>query len=143
MSDNQIPLVDYLVLGDSPHLQARECVSCGARYFDRRNGCAQCFGTSFELRAVPAEGVVQAFTIVRTAAPGIDVPFVAAVIDCAGTAVSANIIGIEPDPALISTGMRVRIALHSLGADDNGTEAIGFGFAPIPANEKDHDRANT
>ena len=36
----QIPLVDYLVLGDEPHLVANECTSCGARFFDRRNACA-------------------------------------------------------------------------------------------------------
>ena len=39
---DQVPLVDYLVLGDSPHLVASECVACGARYFDRRNACASC-----------------------------------------------------------------------------------------------------
>src|SRR5215204_6421191 len=44
----QVPLVDYLVLGDSPHLVANQCTSCGARFFDRRNACAGCFGTSFE-----------------------------------------------------------------------------------------------
>ena len=32
---DQIPLVNYLVLGDKPHLVANECASCGARYFDR------------------------------------------------------------------------------------------------------------
>ena len=38
----QIPLVDYLVLGDQPHLVAQECDHCGARFFDRRNACASC-----------------------------------------------------------------------------------------------------
>jgi len=33
---------DYLVLGDDPHLVASECTECGARYFDRRNACANC-----------------------------------------------------------------------------------------------------
>jgi hypothetical protein len=26
--------------------------------------------------------------------------------------------------------MKVRLATYSLGADDNGTEAVGFGFEP-------------
>ena len=43
----QIPLVDYLVLGDEPHLVANECTACGARFFDRRNACAACGGTEF------------------------------------------------------------------------------------------------
>jgi uncharacterized protein len=36
----QMPVVDYLVLGDEPHLEANACTSCGALFFDRRNACA-------------------------------------------------------------------------------------------------------
>jgi uncharacterized OB-fold protein len=37
----QIPLVGYLMLDDGePHLVASECTMCGARFFDRRNACA-------------------------------------------------------------------------------------------------------
>ena len=43
----QVPLVDYLQLGEQPHLTAHRCVDCGARYFDRRNACASCFGDRF------------------------------------------------------------------------------------------------
>ena len=49
----KIAMVDYLVLGDDPHLVANECTSCGARYFDRRNACASCFATGF---ASPGNG---------------------------------------------------------------------------------------
>ncbi|MGH9026495.1 MAG: Zn-ribbon domain-containing OB-fold protein [Acidimicrobiia bacterium] len=127
----QIPLVEYLVLGDAPHLRAFECTACGARFFDRRNACASCFGTAFRDVDLPAEGEVRAYTIVAHAAPGIPTPFVAAVIDCRGTSVRANVINVSPDPAQVSVGMKVRLATYSLGADDNGLEAIGFGFEPI------------
>ena len=40
---DQIPLVDYLMLGDEPHLVANECTGCGARYFDRRNAWVEGF----------------------------------------------------------------------------------------------------
>jgi uncharacterized OB-fold protein len=126
----QVPLVDYLVLGDAPHLVANQCTACGARFFDRRNACASCSGTSFEKVAIATEGEVRAFTIVTLAAPGVPVPFVAAVVDCDGTSVRGNIINTEPDPEHVKLGMRVRLATFSLGADDQGTEAIGFGFEP-------------
>lgn len=127
---NQIPLVDYLVLGDDPHLVANECTACGARYFDRRNACASCSGTEFRKVRVPNEGEVRAFTIVTFAAPGIPVPFVASIIDCGGTSVRANLINVEPTPEHVSLGMKVRLATYPLGTDDAGTEAIGFGFEP-------------
>lgn len=125
-----VPLVDYLVLGDQPHLEANQCTSCGARFFDRRNACASCFASGFEKVAVPTDGVVRAFTIVTFAAPGVPVPFVSAIVDCGGTSVRGNIINTEPDPEHVTLGMNVRLATYSLGVDDNGTEAIGFGFEP-------------
>ena len=114
----QIPLVDYLVLdGDDPHLVAQECTNCGARYFDRRNACANCFAGEFTTVPIPTDGTVRAFTIVAFAAPGIPTPFVAA--------------NVEPDAEHVHDGMRVRLATHSIGADSEGTEAIGFGFEPV------------
>jgi uncharacterized protein len=127
----QIPLVDYLVLGDHPHLTAHACTSCGARFFDRRNACASCGATDFTTVDVPTNGEVQAFTIVAFAAPGVPVPYVAALVDCEGTSVRANLINVEPDPEHVTLGMPVRLATNVVGADANGTEAIGFGFEPV------------
>jgi uncharacterized protein len=127
----QIPLVDYLELGDDPHLVANECTDCGARFFDRRNACAACGGTDFKKVRVANTGEVRAFTIVAFAAPGIPVPFVAAVVDCEGTSVRANLINVTPDPEHVSLGMKVRLATEVIGTDDNGTEAVGFGFEPL------------
>jgi uncharacterized protein len=127
---NQIPLVDYLVLGDDPHLVAHECTSCGARFFDRRNACAACGGSDFANVRVASEGEVRAFTIVSMAAPGIPVPFVASVVDCDGTSVRANLVNVPPDPDHVTLGMKVRLTTVPVGTDAAGTEAIGFGFEP-------------
>jgi uncharacterized OB-fold protein len=133
MVSAQVPLVDYLVLADPPHLRAQECTACGARYFDRRNGCAHCFGTEFRLVDVPDEGTVTAFTIVNVAAPGVPVPFVPAVVDCAGTKVRANLVNVDATPSDVHVGMKVRLATYVVGRDEAGTEAIGFGFEPVGA----------
>ena len=125
-----VPIVSYLRLEPSPHLVANECEACGARFFDRRNACASCFKTSFREVDVPTEGVVRSFTIVALAAPGVPVPFVAAIIDCGGTSVRGNVINTDPTPEKVSLGMKVRLATYSLGTDDDGVEAIGFGFEP-------------
>lgn len=139
----QIPLVDYLVLDGEPHLVARECTDCGARYFERRRSCASCGGhgeDQFRTVELPTEGELTAFTIVSFAAPGVPVPFVAAVVDCGGTSVRANIINVEPDPEHVSTGMKVQLGTYSIGADEEGTEAIAFGFEPVdPALRKASD----
>jgi uncharacterized OB-fold protein len=131
----QIPLVDYLALGQRPHLVAQGCSTCGARYFDRRNACGRCGATTFELVDIATEGIVRSFTIVSFAAPGVPVPFVAAIVDCAGTTVSANLVNVTPDPAAVHLGMPVRLTTFPIGTDQSGTEAIGFGFEPAGTRE--------
>jgi uncharacterized OB-fold protein len=126
----QIPFVNYLVLGDEPHLIANECTSCGARFFDRRNACAGCSGTDFKESRIATQGEVRAFTIVAFAAPGIPVPFVSAIIDCDGTSVRANLVNIEADADHVKLGMPVKLTTFSIGTDDEGVEAVNFGFEP-------------
>jgi uncharacterized OB-fold protein len=126
----QIPFVNYLVLGADPHLVANECTSCGARFFDRRNACAGCSGTEFKTADVPTQGELRSFTIVAFAAPGIDVPFVSAIVDCGGTSVRSNLVNIEPSPEHVKLGMPVKLTTFSIGKDEEGVEAINFGFEP-------------
>ncbi|MEA3056563.1 MAG: uncharacterized protein QOD30_1995 [Actinomycetota bacterium] len=127
----QVPLVDYLVLTPEPHLVAHECTQCGARFFDRRNACASCENDQFKPVDIATSGEVKAFTIVSMAAPGVPVPFVAAVIDCDGTSVRGNLLDVEPDDQHVKLGMKVALATTSVGTDSEGTEAVGFGFRPI------------
>lgn len=129
---SQIPMVDYLVLDDGdPHLVANTCDSCGARYFDRRVACASCGGRTFSRQSLSRTGSVRAFTIVHRAAPGVPTPYVSAVVDLDdGAVVKSNIINVEASPEKVSLGMPVRLETFVAGTDDNGTEAVAFGFAP-------------
>jgi uncharacterized OB-fold protein len=126
----RIPLVDYLVLDEEPHLVAQECTSCAARYFDRRSACAGCGLTDFKPAAVATAGVLRSFTIVHFAAEGVDVPFVAGVVDCDGTLVRGNVVNIPPDPEHVTLGMQVQLTTVPVGTDASGVEAVGYGFEP-------------
>ena len=127
----RVPIVDYLVLEPEPHLRAHECASCGARFFDRRNACANCSATEFAAVDVATEGVLRTFSIVAYAPPPAKAPFIAAIVDCAGTTVRGTLRGVPPAPEHVTLGMPVRLATYSLGTDANGVEAIGYGFEPV------------
>jgi uncharacterized OB-fold protein len=127
----RVPFVEYLALEPEPHLVAKECTSCGARYFDRRNACASCEGDDFTDVEVPTTGELRSFTIVTQAQPGVPVPFVAGVVDCGGTSVKGNVVNIEPTPEHVQLGMKVRLTTVPVGVDGKGTEAVNFGFEPI------------
>ncbi|MGQ0625270.1 MAG: Zn-ribbon domain-containing OB-fold protein [Sporichthyaceae bacterium] len=128
----QIPAVDYLVLGDGdtirPHLQAWVCSSCSASYFDRRNACARCFGTEFARAPLGTEGIIRAFTRVER---GTKIPFTSVVVDLGGAVtVKANLRGVD-DPAQITAEMKVRMYTYVAGVDDDGVEAVAFAFEPV------------
>jgi uncharacterized OB-fold protein len=126
----RVPLVDYLALEPAPHLGASECTSCREHFLDHRVACAKCFGQDFRKVVLATEGEIVSFTIVAFAAPGVAVPYVAALVDLDGTRVAGNIVDTPPDPEHVRLGMKVRLTTYSLGFDSAGTEAIGFGFAP-------------
>lgn len=126
-----VPAVDYLVLGDDPHLVAQECGSCGALYFDRRNACAKCSETTFTRRVLSNEGVVRAYTIVQRGAKS--GPFTSVVVDLdGGGVVKANLVGVI-DPDRIRPQTKVRLVTFDAGTDDEGTVAVAFGYEPIGA----------
>ena len=125
----RMPVVDYLALEPEPHLIAHRCSACGALYFDRRNACASCGGTAFDKQSLANEGTLRAFTIVHRAAPGVSAPFVSAIVDLAGGGVvKSNLVGIGSDPAQVELGMPVRLTTFVVGKDDEGTEAVAFGY---------------
>ena len=128
---SRVPLVDYLVLEPHPHLVARQCANCQAQFLDRRTACAGCSATEFVPVALPVEGTIDTFTIVHQAAPGVAVPFVAAIVECGGTRVAGNLHNVAPDAGHVSAGMPVRMSTYSLGVDIDGIEAVGFSFEPI------------
>jgi uncharacterized OB-fold protein len=122
----QIPMVDYLVLGAQPHLVSQACARCGALYFDRRNACARCSGTSFVTRELANQGALRAFTFVSRAKR----PYVSAVVDLdGGGVVKANLLGVD-DPAQVTARMPVILDTYVAGTDDEGTEAVAFGYRP-------------
>jgi uncharacterized OB-fold protein len=127
----QMSVVDYLVLGDEPHLEANACASCGALFFDRRNACARCGKLEFDRKALATTGIVRSYTIIHRAAPNVPVPYVSSVVELdGGGVVKGNLLDAGSDPEKIDLGMKVKLTTFTCGTDDEGTEAVAFGFVP-------------
>jgi uncharacterized OB-fold protein len=130
-ASRRIPVVDYLVIEGEPHLVANACRGCGALYFDRRNACARCGKLEFDRQPLATTGVLRSFTVIHRAAPNIAVPYVSSVVELdGGGVVKANLLDAGTDPEKIELGMKVRLTTFPCGTDEEGTEAVAFGFAP-------------
>ena len=59
-------------------------------------------------------------------------PYVSAVIDLdGGGQVKSNVIGVEPTLDNVKPGMKVRLDTYVAATDDEGTEAVAFGYTPV------------
>jgi uncharacterized OB-fold protein len=131
-----LPVVDYLKLpdGGDPYLEGHKCGACGAVFLGARSVCSKC-GARDQLTATKLSnrGKLYAFSIVHRSFPGIEVPYVSAIVDLdGGGTVKGNLIGVDPDPEKIDFDMPVDVVYKdALGRKDrDGNAYISFFFQP-------------
>ena len=131
------PIVPFLRLPEKPgeqaHLLGSKCKQCGAVYLGERMACGRCFSTEpMEEIKLSARGELHVFSIVHQSAPGIPVPYVAAIVDLPeGVSVRCNIEGVEPDPKNLKFGMPVEMYTEKVHTDREGNDIIAFKFRPV------------
>lgn len=136
MSDKPLPAVGYLQIPDDgdPYLQGSRCMNCGATFLGDREHCSKC-GARRRMQGVRLanRGELYSYCIVHRSFPGIDVPYVSAIVDLdGGGTVKGNLINVEPDPAKIHFGMAVDVVYKdALGRRDrDGNAYLAYFFQP-------------
>ena len=136
MSAQPLPVVPYLKIPEDgePYLEGHKCGNCGATFLGERTVCSKC-GARDQMSAVtlPNKGELYAYSIVHRSFPGIEVPYVSAVVDLEdGTAIKGNLIDVEPDPEKIPFGMPVEVVFDdALGRKDkDGNSYLSYFFQP-------------
>ena len=131
------PIVPFLRLpekaGEKAYLFGSKCKQCGAVYLGERMACGRCFSTEpMEQVRLSDRGELHVFSIVHQSAPGIPVPYVAAIVDLPeGVSVRCNIEGVEPDPKSLKFGMPVEMYTEKVHTDREGNDIIAFKFRPV------------
>jgi uncharacterized OB-fold protein len=96
--------------------------------------CGKCFAVdNFEDLKFSNHGTLRAFTIVYQTAPGIEVPFIAAIVDMPeGTAVRANIGGVDPEGDKVAAllGKKLEMYTEAVRQDKEGNDVVAFKFRP-------------
>lgn len=131
-----LPAVDFLKLpeGEDPYLEGHKCKSCGAVFLGARNVCSKC-GARDQIEAVKLsnKGKLYAYSIVHRSFPGIEVPYISAVVDLdGGGTVKGNLINADPDPEKLAFDMPVEVVYKdALGRKDKeGNSYISYFFQP-------------
>ncbi len=136
MSERPLPAVDYLKIPDDgdPYLEGSRCGSCGAVFLGERDYCSKCGARGgFSPITLSNTGSLYSYSIVHRSYPGIDVPYISAIVDLdGGGTVKGNLINIDPDPDKIEFGMPIEVVYDdALGRKDrDGNSYLSYFFQP-------------
>ena len=130
-----LPVVPFLKIPEKgdPYLEGFKCGSCGAIYLGERSVCASCAGREgLEAVRLSDRGELYVFSIVHRSFPGIQTPYISAVVDLeGGGTVKGNLINIVPEPEKIQMGMAVEVIYQIAPTKDReGNEYLAYYFQP-------------
>lgn len=131
-----LPVVDFLKLPDEgdPYLEGHRCKNCSAVFLGARSACSKCGARDqMETIRLSNNGNLYVYCIVHRSFPGIEVPYVSAVVDLeGGGTLKGNLINVDPDPEKIEFGMPVEVVYKdALGRKDReGNSYISYFFQP-------------
>jgi hypothetical protein len=130
-----LPVVPFLKIPErgDPYLEGQKCGSCGAIFLGERDTCSSC-GQSGRFQAIRLSdrGELYVYSIVHRSFPGIEVPYVSAIVDLeGGGTVKGNLVDIEPNPEKIRMGMPVQVVYRVAPRKDAaGNEYLTYYFQP-------------
>ncbi len=130
-----LPVVPFLKIPEQgdPYLEGQRCQECDATFLGERSVCAKC-GTRDKIEAfkLSNNGKLYVYSIVHRSFPGIEVPYISAIVDLeGGGTVKGNLINIEPDPEKIEFDMPVEVIYRVAPTKDReGNEYLTYYFQP-------------
>ena len=132
-----LPVVEYLKLPEDgdPYLEGHKCDDCDSIFLGEREVCSNCTARG-KIKPVKLsnKGKLYSYSITFRSFPGIDVPYISAIVDLeGGGTVKGNLIDCEPDPDKIEFDMPVEVVFDdALGRKDaEGNSYISYFFKPI------------
>ena len=132
-----LPVVEYLKLPEDgdPYLEGHKCGDCNSIFLGKREVCSNCTARGkIEPVKLSNKGKLYSYSITFRSFPGIDVPYISAIVDLeGGGTVKGNLIDCEPDPEKIEFDMPVEVIFDdALGRKDaEGNSYISYFFKPI------------
>jgi uncharacterized OB-fold protein len=130
-----LPVVPFLKIpaDGEPYLEGSVCARCDTTFLGQRIACAKCGAREFNERRLSNQGTLYAYSIVHRSFPGVEVPYVSAIVDLAGgVSIKGNLINVAPDPKKIPFGMPVEVVFKdALGRKDReGNSYVSYFFQP-------------
>lgn len=118
----------------APYLQGSKCRACGHVFVGERNVCAKCTARDqMESVHLADTGKVYVSTVVFRSFPGVETPFIDAIVDLDdGAHLKGTLIGVEPDPARIPFDLPVKVVYRAASpVNKPGVAYLTYAFEPL------------
>ena len=131
-----LPVTDFLKIPENgdPYLEGHKCDQCSTIFIGKRAVCSKCFARDKMVATkLASTGKLYAYSIVHRSFPGIDVPYISAIVDLDdGASLKGNLIDIDPDPEKLEYDMPVKVVFKdALGRKDKeGNAYLSYFFQP-------------
>ena len=130
-----LPAVPYLKNpeGGEPYIEGARCSNCGAVFIGERDVCASCGSRdTMTTEKLSNQGKLYVYSIVHRSFPGIEVPYVSAIVDLeGGGTVKGNLINCDPEPEKLPFDMPVEVIYQKAPRKDKeGNEYLTYYFQP-------------
>ena len=129
------PIVPFLRIPEDPeqepYLWGSKCKACGAVFLGERIACGKCGDTDpLEEIHLSGDGEIYVFSVVHQSVPGLESPYVAAIIDLPeGVSVRGNVYGLDPEkPGPEWFGKKVKMYTEKVRTDREGNDVIAAKF---------------
>ena len=133
------PVVPFLKIpadGD-PYLEGSVCKRCDTTFLGQRSACSKCGARDeMETKRLSNQGTLYAYSIVHRSFPGVEVPYVSAIVDLeGGGSIKGNLVRAGFDPKEIPFGLPVEVVYgDALGRKDaEGNAYVSYFFQPRKA----------
>lgn len=134
MTEDLPALVPFLKCENGkPFLAGSRCKACGQMFAGERHVCAKCAARDkMEAVKLAETGKVYVYTIVHRSFPGVETPFVDAIVDLDdGAHLKGTLLGVPPDPERIQYDMPVRIVYREAApVNKPGVPYLTYAFEP-------------
>ncbi|HXQ11451.1 MAG TPA: OB-fold domain-containing protein [Caulobacteraceae bacterium] len=143
MSETQVaakplPVVAFLKIPESgdPYLEGYKCENCGQVFLESHPSCAACRKRdTLKAYRLSNKGKLYNFTVVHRNFPGVEVPFISAIVDIdGGGTLKGNLVDIVPSPEALKFDMPVDVVFRDAGRKDReGNSYLAYFFTPAKA----------
>ena len=134
---SRVPVVEFLKIPESgdPYLEGQKCQAAAPSSSASATTARSAARAAASRRSSSSNrGKLYVYSIVHRSFPGIEVPYVSAIVDLeGGGTVKGNLINIEPDPEKIRIGMPVEVVYKVAPAQGQRRQRVPLLLLPAPA----------